>query len=242
MTTKILIVALTVVLLLSCIFILTSCKAEKHKVICAEGIFSGVKKGYKAGDKVKVYFSMVATDTDYTFYLDGERISPSAYSDLKGYTIEFTMPAKNVTLDYESKNSMENPYQTFDEITTLVTYTKRISTAIGDEVYEVTLESTDIEYEHKMTVYHEDGNKSVYTVPIHAYGSLRNYTESMSLWNWNDLEKYECLDGKVTSFSILYEGEYITISTDQMPEDGEAILNYLHSHLTDYMTEDYKVE
>lgn len=104
----------------------------------------------------------------------------------------------------------------------------------------MTLESTEEEYEHLMTVYHEDGTQKIYTVPTSIYESLRNYTEAVSLQSWNDLEEYECLDGKVESFTILVNEEYVTISTDQMPEDGELILNYLHSHLSDYMTEEYE--
>lgn len=238
--TKIIIIAIVAFLLISLLICLTSCKAEKYKVICPEGLFENVKNGYREGEQVKIYFPYVATDTDYTFYLDGERINDYEYSDLKGFVFTFTMPARDVTLDFDSKNSMVNTVQTFDEITTLVTYTRSIGTADGKYTYKVILESTEEDYEHLMTVYHEDGNKKIYTVPVSIYESLCNYTEAVSLQSWNDLEEYECLDGKVEAFTILANGEYVTISTDQMPEDGERILNYLHSHLADYMTEEYE--
>ena len=112
--------------------------------------------------------------------------------------------------------------------------------SLGEYTYQVTLESTEEEYEHLMTVCHEDGNKEMYTVPSRIYESLRNYTEAVGLQSWNDLEDDAALVGKAESFTILVDEKYVTISTNRMPEDGKLILNYLHSCLTDYMTEEYK--
>ena len=105
---------------------------------------------------------------------------------------------------------------------------------------DFTLESTEEEYEHLMTVCHEDSSKEMYTVPARIYESLRNYTEAVDLQSWNDLEDDAALVGKAESFTILVDEKYVTISTNRMPEDGKLILNYLHSCLTDYMTEEYK--
>lgn len=247
LTSKIIIILIVAALLAGSLICLTSCaskkpKEERFKVICPEGLFENVKESYKAGQQVKIYFPFVATDTDYTFYLDGERMNDYEYDDRKGFVFSFTMPAKDVTLDYESKNSMENPFQTFDETTSLVTYTKRISTAIGDSVYEVTLESTEAEHEHMMTVYHDNGTKNVYIIPVFPYESLRNYALSADLKSWNDLEDYDAIDGTVITVSIFVNGEYVTVSTNKMPKDSESVFNYMHSFLTEYMTDEYKVE
>ncbi len=83
---------------------------ERYKVICEDSIFKNVKSSYRPGAKVKIYFPYVATDTDYSFYLDGERINDYSYSDKKGFIITFTMPDHDVELTYDSKNSMENPF------------------------------------------------------------------------------------------------------------------------------------
>ena len=237
---KIIIIAIIAALLIVALICFSACKAKKYKVICPEGLFENVKNGYREGQQVEIYFPYVATDTDYSFYLDGKRIHDYKYSDFKGFVFTFTMPARDVTLDFDSKNSMENPVLTFDEITMLITYAKCIGTTIGEYAYKVTIESTEEEYEHLMTVYQEDGSKKIYIVPARIYESLRNYTETANLQNWNDLEENECLAGKAESFTILVNGEYVTISTNRMPEDGEQILHYLHSHLTEYMTEEYE--
>ena len=100
---------LAAVMLLTCFSSCAGMRREKYHVICNKDIFYNVKPFYRAGDKVKIYFPFVATDTDYSFYLNGERISTDSYSDLKGYTITFTMPAEDVELTMESRNSMANP-------------------------------------------------------------------------------------------------------------------------------------
>jgi hypothetical protein len=54
---------------------------------------------------VTLYFDLVATDTDYSFLLDGEPIHYT-YDDQKGFVIQFTMPDHDVKLEYDSRNSM----------------------------------------------------------------------------------------------------------------------------------------
>lgn len=78
----------------------------RHKVILKPNfVFATKRYYYRKGDRVKVYFNLIATDTDYTFFVDGNRINAS-YSDRLGYIIKFTMPDHDVIVTYESKNSM----------------------------------------------------------------------------------------------------------------------------------------
>ena len=123
--------------------------------------------------------------------------------------------------------------------THLFGYVDSVSTETNTESYEISVTATDIEHSHLMTVYNEDGSKQTYHIPVFPYESVVNYAQTTDLASWNELEDYECLDGKKISVSILCDGEYINISTDQMPEGGEHILAYLKSHFSDYMTEDY---
>jgi len=85
---------------------LFACSSPKYKLDFAgqESDFKGAKSAYKEGEKVTLYFPFIATDTDYSFFVDGERINPG-YEESKGYVIEFTMPAHNVTVGYSSVNS-----------------------------------------------------------------------------------------------------------------------------------------
>ena len=80
---------------------------EKYQVdYCgAKASYSNAKDSYRAGASVTVYFEMIATDTDYSFLLDGESV-PYTYDAKKGFVIRFTMPDHDVTLECRSVNSM----------------------------------------------------------------------------------------------------------------------------------------
>ena len=67
--------------------------------------YQGAKDSYRAGEKVVLFCSMVATDTDYSFTLDGEYL-PFDYQVTKGFRIEFTMPDHDVKQKCFMKNSM----------------------------------------------------------------------------------------------------------------------------------------
>ena len=101
---RVLALILTGVLMLT---FFSACSSQKYKLVFAgqESDFKGARSAYKEGDQVTLYFPFIATDTDYSFYVDGERINPS-YKDDKGFVIEFTMPAHDVTVGYDSVNSM----------------------------------------------------------------------------------------------------------------------------------------
>ena len=83
-------------------------EVTRYKVdYCGEkDMFKKARNSYEAGQKVKLYYDLIATDTDYTFYLDDEILNVD-YSEDKGFIITFTMPEHDVTLRVESVNSME---------------------------------------------------------------------------------------------------------------------------------------
>ena len=70
-----------------------------------KSFYKHARNRYRAGAKVKIYYYMIATDTDYSFYLDDEFLS-CKYDESKGFVIEFTMPDHDVSLRCESRNSM----------------------------------------------------------------------------------------------------------------------------------------
>jgi len=100
---KIITIGVIAVLILS----LFGCGAGKYNVdYCgAKGLYKGAKDAYKAGAKVTLYFELIATDTDYSFTLDGEPLN-FEYDDKKGFVISFTMPEHDVKLECHSRNSM----------------------------------------------------------------------------------------------------------------------------------------
>ena len=64
-----------------------------------------VRTQYRAGEQVVLYYPMIATDTDYTFLLDGTQIRPD-YERSKGFIISFLMPDHDVTVKCIERNTM----------------------------------------------------------------------------------------------------------------------------------------
>ena len=63
------------------------------------------KATYPAGASVVIYYDRIATDTNYAFLLDGEPLNCD-FDESKGFVISFFMPAHEVKLECEMKNSM----------------------------------------------------------------------------------------------------------------------------------------
>ena len=92
--------------------------AKKYKEdYCGEKYaYKNAKDEYRAGEKVTLYYWMIATDTDYSFSLDGAELSRD-YDTKKGFILSFIMPDHDVVLHCFSRNSMlrEMPKDCDDE-------------------------------------------------------------------------------------------------------------------------------
>ena len=80
---------------------------RKYKVdYCGKKLaYQNAKDKYRAGKKVTLYCCMIATDTDYSFWLEGAPLSWD-YDAQKGFVLRFTMPAHDVTIHCSSRNTM----------------------------------------------------------------------------------------------------------------------------------------
>ncbi len=81
--------------------------AKKYKVdYCGQKMaYPNAKDEYRAVEKVTLYFDMIATDTNYSFILDGAELMRD-YDREKGFVLSFTMPDHDVKLHCLSRNSM----------------------------------------------------------------------------------------------------------------------------------------
>ena len=88
---------------------LTGCGKRSYKVdYCGmKEFYSNAKDTYKAGEEVELIFDLVASDTDYNFYLDGKSEGLDVHGTGNSFIIRFTMPDHDIKLDYSEKNSME---------------------------------------------------------------------------------------------------------------------------------------
>lgn len=95
-----------------CMLSLCGCGGQKYKLNFDGYGFESKRTEYAAGEKVTVRYDIIATDTDYSFFIDDDVDMEQDYDG--GYVFTFTMPAHDVTLRAESRNSMEYIPETED--------------------------------------------------------------------------------------------------------------------------------
>lgn len=59
----------------------------------------------KAGEELVIYYPMIATDTDYSFLVDGMSFRPD-YRRETGFVFRFVMPDHDITIECNERNSM----------------------------------------------------------------------------------------------------------------------------------------
>lgn len=84
--------------------VFTGCFAKKYTVSSDNNMFQGLGE-YREGAAVELVLDIWATDTDYSFYVDGEPADVSFDNNI-GYIIRFTMPPKDVRVTVDSRNTM----------------------------------------------------------------------------------------------------------------------------------------
>ena len=86
---------------------LSGCAKQKYRLRFDGSDFKSKKTEYAAGEKVTVTYGLIATDTDYRFWLDDENVRMTQnYNERDGYVFTFIMPDHDVTLHEEHHNSM----------------------------------------------------------------------------------------------------------------------------------------
>ena len=223
-------------------FGLFGCGTKKYRVDYDgdREYYEGAKDEYEAGEKVVLYYDLIATDTDYAFYLDDERIN-FGYSDDKGFIIEFTMPERDVKLRCETRNSMEY-IPPIDPGTLLVDYYEEtVATDGGDDSFEMTLTYYD-PVQVKLDVYGDKDEPDSYLVPYEAFDVCLGIMYSEKLASWESMDDTVSLDGarKVMKFRDDY-GDYIEVSTDRMPGDGEGAFDRIREALSGYIKDEYRI-
>ncbi|MBR2731609.1 MAG: hypothetical protein IKD72_06460, partial [Clostridia bacterium] len=212
---------------------LFGCGAEKYPVDYdgRKSSFENAKDRYPAGAKVKLYFGMIATDTDYSFYLNGQRLNPG-YEEAKGYVIEFTMPAHAVKLTYDARNSMVYEPEKKEAPYLIVSYETGTSGTDGyDDSRSLRLSTT--EGEELLLVREDveaDGTETVerFAVPFDAAYECAKLIETFGLREWKYLEEPECIDGGYSTVRFRNDdGSYEQVSTGHMPADGERQLDQI---------------
>ena len=94
------------------VMVLSACGGKKYRLDLDNSGLKSRRKSYAAGAEVTVYFDRIATDTDYYFTCDSDDvILTRSFDDRHGFVLTFTMPAHDVKLYVDHRNSMEPEYR-----------------------------------------------------------------------------------------------------------------------------------
>lgn len=90
------------------VMILFGCGKKSYNVdYCGDqDFYENAESSYKEGEKVSLIYGVIATDTDYSFYLDDESIGYRYENGV--FVVDFVMPGHDVKLECRTVNSMEN--------------------------------------------------------------------------------------------------------------------------------------
>ena len=194
-------------------------------------LFNNAKDSYKEGTVVKVYFDLIATDTDYTFYLDDQPVHVT-YDSNKGYVIEFVMPNHDVKLSFDSKQSMiaKNVY---------LEYSKTVYTADGESSYGFRITALPSDDEVEVDVFKIENNVTEFIqneiLSISVLDECLNWMKQCEMDSWNTIEDAFPLEDTLIICSYDYNGDYYQISSQQMPKNGKSMMEEIEKIINKYL-------
>ena len=217
--------------------LLGGCFGEKYPVDYNgdRDFYKNARDYYRAGELVTVYYDLIATDTDYTFYLDDEIINVG-YDDKTGFIISFTMPDHGVSLRCEWRNSMT--YVPAEPIMLIDYYSATVATVGGDGYFELVLISDPERNRYVLEKYEagEGLEETVvrYLVPESAADECYDIIDDSGMREWNSADDCYGITGAVSVVKFMDGGTYTRVSTEKMPENGKEIIDRVGNVLLGY--------
>ena len=234
---KYLLILLGVILMFS----LFGCGERMYSLNLPSG-FESKKLHYKAGEEVKLNYSLIATDTDYSFYADVD--FEQSYSDSEGYVFTFTMPNRDVYFWVESNNSMvyqppveyteDELKEMIDEDNWIFDYYEGVVATVGGDGYDEYVLYTwegDSLLLARYSKWEQTGNieyVSVCEVPMSVYYDALKLAHEYGLKDWKDGVS---ITGGRYVVKYAEDGKVVKVSSDDMPENGFEAFDSIASSL-----------
>lgn len=206
--------------------------------------YENAQDTYAAGEQVELYYPIIATDTDYSFTLDDGPLKYD-YDEQKGFIIRFTMPEHDVSLKCISKNSMVYEPPTEEADVLLIDSYRAIIGADGDDGYdEISLYSYDSDHV-TMSVYHQQSDsaesEAKYLVPYEVVDKCYEIISKYKLREWKTRKDLTALDGAKLVLKFKDGDLYVRVTSEKMPEDGEAAFSEIETLLKSYIKDEYLI-
>ena len=242
--------AAAVLLLLSLgVGLFSGCGKTMHYVDYGEDkyVYRGARDAYRTGEKVTLYYNLIATDTDYTFLLDGEKLNPE-YDEKSGYKLQFVMPDHDVKLECVKRNSAlaleEESEQAGQDAEAkdvlLVGYTSRKGAPEDGNLYALSVFESDDEKEvfleiHASSVKENQDVRARYKVSSEVVQAVMSLVLTGDLREWAACSDPVREKGRTQTCRFLDGDEYIEVSTDAMPEGGDQTLQDIRHTIESYI-------
>ena len=200
--------------------------------------YFGAQDEYRAGEEIDLYYMFIATDTDYAFYLDGQRLD-AEYVEGKGYRLRFAMPDHDATLRCEaSAASVYNPYPAGEMVLDFYYATE------GSDSYNELVLYGYSSSEVTLCVYYGtvtgSETRTDYLIPIEVVNECFELIAQSGMEDWETLEEPTALEGQSIVCKYRKEdGSYVRASSEVMAPDGEAVFTQISKLLESCMTSQY---
>ncbi len=226
---------------------LFGCKSvKKYKVDYSgsKSSYENAKDAYAAGEEVVLYYPYIATDTDYSFCLDGEDLRYD-YEDDKGFVLRFTMPDHDVTLECRSHNSMIYVPPTEPEGTMLIDWYRATVATRADSWEEIVVYSYDPNFLRMVVTHSADGEETTqaeYLVPRETRDRCEEIIDAYGMRDWNGRAGNVSIDGAKLSCRFRDDGQEITVSSDNMPANGREAFSAIRTVLGSCIRDEYLLQ
>ncbi len=108
-------IAIVFVVIILSVFALFGCNKKPEYKVDYHGqkdFFRGSRDSFTAGSSVRLVFDLIATDTDYSFFVTADDYNVNYENG--AYVISFIMPEHDVEVYFDSVNTMVNMSNTED--------------------------------------------------------------------------------------------------------------------------------
>jgi len=146
-----------------------------------------------------------------------------------------------------SGDKNENNIKALPTGTMLIDCYRTEKTADDSGYFELVLYTTENSNMLRLSVYSKDNkdtdeNHTDYLVPYEAAESCYKIIEKHHLNRWNDMKNTVSADGILTVCKYYSNGEYVRVSTEEMPQNGTEILDSIADVMSSYAKDKFLIE
>lgn len=126
----------------------------------------------------------------------------------------------------------------------LINYYSKTYHVNGYSSYEMVLSTTSQPNKVKLDIYTKqvDANETCSTtyLPFNVVEECMLWIQKCQMNQWNEDNNTESLDGKLLVCKFYFNGEYIRVSTDCMPENGEQMIEEVANIISKHVSQKYE--